>query len=868
MSTKPEDLPPDDYIEKYVNPVLGPLADQMARVMPSDPKDFLEKWFAANVKGETIPGDKKEASTDDRKEYVKKEVVPIIRNLTYECLCKRVENPASFLNEDKPWTKDAAADAADDDASEDDDDGAGEASQMQQVTRTRKGGVSAEKLSADEVKDWKPPKYDKSNEERQILKSTIRTSKDGKMHMLFGNVSDESMEQVVDAFFHKEMKDGEAVMEQGATGDNFYIVKEGSFEIYVQKDKTQPRKKVWEASTGFAFGELALMYNAPRSATIVSKGAGVCWALDRMSFRMLVVRAQEIKWKEYNDFLSNCEIFQTLSAVERASLAEILQEEDFEDGEAIIEQGERDDNMFIVQSGEAAACISGESGEVEVKRYKQGDYFGEIALLLGEPRKATVYALGDVKCVYIDKSSAKRVLGPMKDILGRNMDKYEKYADAIKQADAAGDAEEKAADTGVKEKGARKKRVKEVIPDCPSHAAKKETDDAAGGAGMTLKEKVAADFKRPVLVQPDPQFSVEGAKMYQFGGLKEGQKFTMNKPVVTRAGKDVKKREEDEGTVYEYSVPSNLKNGTNIALICQKGQKSADDPTPNQDNFFQISMESGIDIFGIADGHGPFGHIVSLRLVQSIPHYFTKSQFYPENMEKAMTEAFEKAQTDLVEFSKKEDVNFDASGSTGSIMVLEEQTLHLGFIGDSRLYLASWNRHDSRLIECTRDHKPNLPEEQARIESTGDPPGEVREVGEGSYRIYIKGENFPGLTMSRAFGDFACCERGVTQVPEYSKYQMQPGDEWYALVASDGIWEFLEGDAVEKLTSKKLRLKGPRETLRFLFEASRKRWAHYEGDYCDDVTAMLIMWNLQQKNSDITGNHVIWTISPPWEPPS
>merc|ERR1719265_123231 len=114
-------------------------------------------------------------------------------------------------------------------------------------------------------------------------------------------------------------------------------------------------------------------------------------------------------------------------------------------------------------------------------------------------------------------------------------------------------------------------------------------------------------------------------------------------------------------------------------------------------------------------------------------------------------------------------------------------------------------------------------DEKARIEATGNPPGEVREVGEGNFRIYIKGENYPGLTMSRAFGDFACCERGVIQKPEYSKYQMQPGDEWYAIVASDGIWEFLEGEAVEKLTSKKLRLKGPRETLRFLFDASRKR---------------------------------------------
>ena len=49
--------------------------------------------------------------------------------------------------------------------------------------------------------------------------------------------------------------------------------------------------------------------------------------------------------------------------------------------------------------------------------------------------------------------------------------------------------------------------------------------------------------------------------------------------------------------------------------------------------------------------------------------------------------------------------------------------------------------------------------------------------------------------------------RGVIQEPEYREYKMQPGDEWYCVIASDGIWEFLTGEEVVKLTAKKLRLK-------------------------------------------------------------
>lgn len=95
-------------------------------------------------------------------------------------------------------------------------------------------------------------------DEGTLLWTMARASKDGKLHMLFGNMSEKTLEQVVDAMFEKTVRAGENVIEQGATGDYFYIVKEGYFEIFVQKGD-KPLKKVWEAGTGFAFGELALL---------------------------------------------------------------------------------------------------------------------------------------------------------------------------------------------------------------------------------------------------------------------------------------------------------------------------------------------------------------------------------------------------------------------------------------------------------------------------------------------------------------------------------------------------------------------------------------------------------------------------------
>lgn len=351
----------------------------------------------------------------------------------------------------------------------------------------------------------------------------------------------------------------------------------------------------------------------------------------------------------------------------------------------------------------------------------------------------------------------------------------------------------------------------------------------------TLADKVSLDFERPLLVSPCESFSVQNSSMMIFGGMVPHQKFTLDKFVHVRS--PVASQEAGEDRCFTWKGQTAMKSLTNISIMCQKGQKAKFDPTPNQDNFF-VNVVGAVTMYGIFDGHGPFGHLISFRLAQSMPYHISKSEHYGKSWELTLKEAFLETQRELQDFCEKEDVNIQASGAAGSVLVLEEQTVHTAFIGDSRVALGSWNRRDSRMIFTTRDHKPDLPEEKARLETAG---SEVREIEPGNCRIYNPGTNFPGLTMSRAFGDTAC--EGVLREPEYQQFVMQPGDQWYAILASDGIWEFMEGEEACGFAGKKLRLKGPRETNHFLVSASRKRWAHVCADYCDDITSMIIQWN-------------------------
>ena len=92
-----------------------------------------------------------------------------------------------------------------------------------------------------------------------------------------------------------------------------------------------------------------------------------------------------------------------------------------------MKEGEQGDIFYIIEQGEAIATKTLEEGKspMQVMSYKAGDYFGELALLRGEPRAANIVATTNLKCATLDRFSFKRLLGPLELILQRNAKAYE-----------------------------------------------------------------------------------------------------------------------------------------------------------------------------------------------------------------------------------------------------------------------------------------------------------------------------------------------------------------------------------------------------------------------------------------------------------
>lgn len=218
------------------------------------------------------------------------------------------------------------------------------------------------------------------------------------------------------------------VITQGDQGDFFYVVEKGSFDVYVNPTGSlQPGldglgTKVATIEPGGSFGELALMYNAPRAATVISaEGPSTLWALDRITFRRILMDSTFQRRRLYESFLEEVPLLSTLTKYERSKIADALETQKYPAGTSIITEGDAGEAFYLLESGEAEAYKRGV--ENPVKNYHKGDYFGELALLNDAPRAASVISKTEVKVATLGKNGFQRLLGPVESIMRRT--KYE-----------------------------------------------------------------------------------------------------------------------------------------------------------------------------------------------------------------------------------------------------------------------------------------------------------------------------------------------------------------------------------------------------------------------------------------------------------
>ena len=286
-----------------------------------------------------------------------------------------------------------------------------------------RSAVSAEAYGDYNKKENFKARYiEKTQEQIQRIKSMIIHS------FIFGNLESKDMEIVINAMEEKKYKSGDIIIKQGENGDILYCIEEGECECYKKIENEE--KLVKKYQSGDSFGELALLYNSPRAATVKAITDVITWCLDRETFNNIVKDAAQKKREKYETFLKKVDILSTIDSYELTQICDAVKSGVYFKGDYIIREGESGDVFYILEEGNCIASKRLEPGKPpeEIKKYGPGDYFGERALVKGEPRYANIEVVSDnCKILSLDRNSFKRLLGPIQPLLQRNIEKYKKF---------------------------------------------------------------------------------------------------------------------------------------------------------------------------------------------------------------------------------------------------------------------------------------------------------------------------------------------------------------------------------------------------------------------------------------------------------
>merc|ERR1719453_683755 len=280
--------------------------------------------------------------------------------------------------------------------------------------KTMRTSVSAEAYGAwNQKKAFTPPDYPKSDDQKKRLGEVLGKS------FMFNGLEKKDFDSVIGAMLEVNAEPDQVLIKEGDDGDFLFVIESGILDCKKVIEGAEKVVKTCEA--GDAFGELALLYNCPRAATVVAREASLLWKLDRDTFNHIVKDAAQKKRDTYDEFLKKVPLLSSMDAYERSQVADALTREKYEAGKQIVQEDDPGDKFFIIEEGEAYAE---KKGAGKVMDYKVGDYFGELALLRNQPRAATVIAKSDLKVLVLPRAAFKRLLGPLDALLARGAEKY------------------------------------------------------------------------------------------------------------------------------------------------------------------------------------------------------------------------------------------------------------------------------------------------------------------------------------------------------------------------------------------------------------------------------------------------------------
>jgi CRP-like cAMP-binding protein len=226
---------------------------------------------------------------------------------------------------------------------------------------------------------------------------------------IFAGLQEDVLWAVAERLLLRHVPAGEFVFADGSPGDAFYLIDSGQVEIV--SDGRKGHTVLARLGPDEFFGEMSLLTGKPRSTAARTATHTNLWVLYRSDFddlvnrhpsislalsKVLSERLAEMDRRFTESHLRGLKLLASLSPSQLEDVSRRLIPVRFRQGEVIIHEGEPGEEMFFMESGRVRVVRKRGSRMVLLAELGGGDLFGEMALLTGSPRSATVTALSDV----------------------------------------------------------------------------------------------------------------------------------------------------------------------------------------------------------------------------------------------------------------------------------------------------------------------------------------------------------------------------------------------------------------------------------------------------------------------------------------
>lgn len=278
------------------------------------------------------------------------------------------------------------------------------------VRPKRKENVFAQPIDFSE--EFVTPHYPKSEESINFIDSSLADN------FIFASLTPQERRSLIDAMMNENVAAGTIIIQQGDIGDYFYVVAEGHVSFTVDGNH------VGACSRGASFGELALLYNCPRAATCIAQTECNMWKVDQKTFRFMLANNTANQQNDIHAILRKVPFLTELDNRVLVKISDALTTVTFPEGERIINKGDVGEVFYILREGNVKVHDIGFGDSRYVDQVLgPGDWFGERALLTGEPRAANCSAMTYCSTLCLSRDTFEKTLGPLQELIDHAMKK-------------------------------------------------------------------------------------------------------------------------------------------------------------------------------------------------------------------------------------------------------------------------------------------------------------------------------------------------------------------------------------------------------------------------------------------------------------